>query len=205
MNPVLTVYISCRKAVDIRKNGMPNCQAMPAYADNPDEFFDTYNEQGQKLHPQRRAHVHANGIWHKAVNVMLYRSNGALVLQQRAAAKTVSPLAWDLSVAEHLQVNESWEAAAHRGLAEELGITNVALAQVGPEISERHDQSNPEIHNYEFQRCFKGISDAELRIDSAEVFNVREITLDAFKREVHEAPQRFTPWLLTWARLMEIL
>jgi isopentenyl-diphosphate delta-isomerase len=178
---------------------------MPVHADNPDEYFDTYTEQGEKLEPMRRAHVHASGIWHKAVNVMLYRSNGALVLQQRAAAKTVSPLAWDLSVAEHLKVNESWQAAAHRGLAEELGLTNVALTQCGPEISERHDQNNPEIHNYEFQRCFRGTSDAPLKIDAAEVLDVREIALAQFKREALDAPQRFTPWLLTWSRLLGIL
>ena len=178
---------------------------MPAYADNPHEYFDTYTERGEKLAPQQRAFVHANGIWHKAVNVILFRSNGSLVLQQRAAAKSVCPLAWDLSVAEHLLLDEGWEAAAHRGLSEELGLRNVSLTQWGQEIQERHDDPKQHIHNYEFQRCFKGTSDGEIRIDEAEVAAVREVTLEEFKLEMHQAPERFTPWLATWARTLGLL
>ena len=183
---------------------MPNYCAMSAHADNPNELFDTYTEQGEKLASQRRDLVHAKGIWHKAVNVLLYRSSGTLILQQRAAGKSVCPLAWDLSVAEHLQVDESWEAAAHRGLAEELGITQVKLTPCGPEIQERFDLPAQSIHNYEFQRCFKGVSDAALTLDAAEVSATREIELADFRLEADHAPETFTPWLLTWAEVLEL-
>lgn len=178
---------------------------MPAYADNPQEFFDTYTERGEKLAPQQRAFVHANGIWHKAVNVMLFRSNGALILQQRAAEKSVCPLAWDLSVAEHLLLDEEWETAAHRGLNEELGIRDVSLTQWGQEIQERHDDPQKNIHNYEFQRCFRGVSDAVIKIDPAEVAAIREVTIEDFEREMRHAPERFTPWLATWAKTIGLI
>ena len=183
---------------------MPNYCAMSAHADNPEEIFDTYTEQGEKLLPVRRDEVHAKGIWHKAVNVLLYRTNGTLVLQQRAAGKSVCPLTWDLSVAEHLQVNESWEDAAHRGLEEELGIRQVELTACGPEIQERFDAPEQNIHNYEFQRCYKGVSDEALRLDKAEVSDVREIELAQFRLEAAKAPETFTPWLLAWARLLAL-
>jgi len=182
---------------------MPNYCAMSAHADNPDEIFDTYTEQGEKLSPMRRDQVHAQGIWHKAVNVMLFRSSGTLVLQQRAAAKSVCPLAWDLSVAEHLQVDESWEDAAHRGVAEELGIIQVALEPCGPEIQERFDLPEQNIHNYEFQRCFRGVSDDVLKLDPAEVKATREVLLADFWREATGDPEQFTPWLLAWAKLLK--
>jgi len=184
---------------------MPNYYAMSAHADNPDEIFDTYTEQGEKLSPVPRDQVHAKGIWHKAVNVLLYRSNGKLLLQQRAEAKSICPLAWDLSVAEHLQVDESWEAAAHRGLAEELGLTQIELTPCGPEIQERLDAPQQNIHNYEFQRCYKGVSDAALRLDPAEVNDVREIELTQFRLEAANAPDTFTPWLLAWARILQLI
>ena len=63
---------------------MPNYCAMSAHADNPDEIFDTYTELGEKLSPVRRDQVHAQGIWHKAVNVLLYRSSGKLVCYSSA-------------------------------------------------------------------------------------------------------------------------
>lgn len=178
---------------------------MPAHADNPNEYFDTFTEEGECLTPKPRAHVHANGIWHRAVNVLLYRSTGELILQQRAAAKTVCPLAWDLSVAEHLQVNEDWEIAAHRGLKEELGITKVTLSQCGPEIQERHDDPKNGIRNYEFQQFFRGISDSELLIDTAEVAAVRAISPTEFASEAQRQPQLFTPWFLTWAKILGLV
>lgn len=178
---------------------------MPSYTDNQDEYFDTFTVNGEKLSPQKRGHVHANGIWHRAVNVMLYRSNGDLVLQQRSATKRVCPLAWDLSVAEHLQVNEGWQAAAHRGLAEELGLSNVTLSACGPEIQERHEVPEHGIRNYEFQRCFRGISDDELVLDATEVAAVRQLSIVTFNNLVQQEPDSFTPWLLEWARRLELL
>ena len=181
---------------------MPSRKPARSVADNADELFDTYTEAGVRLTPERRARVHAQGIWHCAVNVMLFRSSGTLVLQQRAATKRVCPLAWDLSVAEHLQVNEGWEAAARRGLAEELGLTNAVLAPWGDEIQERHIDLAAGIHNYEFQRCYRAESDAEIFFDAAEVAAVREVTPAEFKREALAEPAVFTPWLLTWAKLL---
>jgi len=178
---------------------------MPSYTDNQDEYFDTFTAAGDKLTPQKRGYVHANGIWHRAVNVMLYRSNGDLVLQQRAATKRVCPLAWDLSVAEHLQVDEGWEAAAHRGLAEELSLHSVVLTQCGQEIQQRHDIPEHGIKNYEFQRCFSGASDKELILDPAEVAATRTLALADFSSEVEQQPESFTPWLLEWARQLELI
>lgn len=178
---------------------------MPSYIDNQDEYFDTFTVTGEKRSPQKRGYVHANGIWHRAVNVMLYRSNGDLVLQQRAATKRVCPLLWDLSVAEHLQVNEDWQAAAERGLMEELGLSNVSLSPCGAEIQERHEVPEQGIRNYEFQRCFRGISDDELTLDPTEVAAVRELSIAAFSRLAQTEPDTFTPWLLDWARRLELL
>ena len=184
---------------------MRNWRLMSSYTDNQNEYFDTYTKAGDKLAPQTRGHVHANGMWHRAVNVMLYRTTGELVLQQRATSKRVCPLAWDLSVAEHLQVDEVWEAAAHRGLAEELSLHDVALVPCGLEIQEQHDDPARGILNYEFQRCFRGTSDAEIILDPIEVAGVREISLAGFKQEVAQAPETFTPWLLVWARTLRLI
>jgi len=178
---------------------------MPSYTDNQDEYFDTFTVTGEKCSPQKRGYVHANGIWHRAVNVMLYRSNGDLVLQQRAATKRVCPLAWDLSVAEHLQVDEDWHTAARRGLEEELGLRNVTLSACGPEIQERHEIPEQGIRNYEFQRCFRGISDDELVLDPTEVVAARELSITAFNRLAQKEPNSLTPWLMEWARLLELL
>ena len=179
---------------------------MPAYADNPDEYFDTYTREGKPLGPVKRSIVHAEGIWHKAVNVLLYRTSGALVIQQRAAQKSVCPLAWDLSVAEHLQVSESWESAAMRGLQEELGVEHINLTQCGGELMEQFDLhlGQQQIHNYEFQRCYQGVTDAPIRVDPIEVKSVREISLTELMHQMHSEPQQFTPWFVRWAHELKL-
>ena len=179
---------------------------MPAYADNPDEYFDTYTKEGKPLGQAKRSTVHAEGIWHKAVNVLLYRTSGALVIQQRAAQKSVCPLAWDLSVAEHLQVGESWESAALRGLQEELGVENISLTQCGGELREQFDLQlgQQQIHNYEFQRCYQGVSNAPITVDLIEVESVKEISLTQLKQQMRAEPQQFTPWFVRWAHELEL-
>jgi len=173
--------------------------------DNANELFDTFTASGEPLGVERRSVVHAQGIWHRAVNVMLFRTTGELVLQQRAASKRVCPLAWDLSVAEHLQPGESWSAAAARGLQEELGLTHVELTAYPHELQERHiDQAN-DIQNFEFQRCFRGVSDAQPTLDTTEVAATRAAHPTDFAQEVRDNPEQFTPWLLLWAETIGLI
>lgn len=184
---------------------MRNFRPMPSYTDNQTEYVDTYTADGTRLSPQQRGYVHRNGIWHRAVNVMIYTSKGDLLLQQRAESKRVCPLAWDLSVAEHLHVGEDWQSAAHRGLAEELGLRDVTLTECGPEIQERHDVPAHGISDCEFQRCFRGTTDSTPLLDPAEVAAIRQLSVEQFNTEVQNAPESFTPWLLRWSRTLEII
>ena len=90
-------------------------------------------------------------------------AEGALYLQRRAATKDVWPNAWDLSVGEHLQPGESFEQAAHRGLAEELSVYGVALTPLGDVV--RGCVEIPELHirDCELQQSFRGVYDGDDR------------------------------------------
>mmetsp|Transcript_23068 Transcript_23068/g.32014 ORF Transcript_23068/g.32014 Transcript_23068/m.32014 type:complete len:123 (+) Transcript_23068:157-525(+) len=61
-----------------------------------------------------RQKAHAEGLLHRAVYVLLYNSQGELLLQQRHPTKAVCPGMWDLSSAEHLGVGEDYPTAAAR-------------------------------------------------------------------------------------------
>ena len=92
-----------------------------------EELFETYDAKGQALGLVPRSEVHRRGLWHRAVNVFLFDATGALYLQRRADTKDVAPGLWDLSAAEHLIPGETYADGALRGLAEELGVTDVTL------------------------------------------------------------------------------
>jgi len=157
------------------------------------EPIQTYDEHGRRLGVAPRGRVHTDGLWHKAANVLLFRSNGQMILQQRAADKDVCPDLWDLSVAEHLAPGESFEDAALRGLVEELGLSGIDLVPVSDVVKARYDQAD--ICDREFQQSFKGVSDAALRPDPTEVAGIREVTPDELRTAIRDQPNLFTPWL----------
>jgi len=159
------------------------------------ELFETFDSDDRPLGLIPRHEVHRRGLWHRASNVFLFDSCGALYLQRRAATKDVWPNAWDLSVGEHLQPGESFEQAAHRGLAEELSVYGVALTPLGDVV--RGCVEIPELHirDCELQQSFRGVYDGNVVADPVEVAQVKRITLAALAAAVAANPEDFTPWL----------
>lgn len=138
--------------------------------------------------------VHKLGLWHRAANVFLFRTDGRLIVQRRHETKDIWPGAWDLSVAEHLKPGESFMAGALRGLGEELGLTGVSLEPVSNVIQSTLEAKNQGIKDNEFQVSFRGTSDAELRPQRSEVTEIRLYQLDDLRLEMLDSPERFTPW-----------
>ena len=159
------------------------------------ELFETYDDEGRPLGLVPRGEVHRLGLWHRASNVLLFDRTGRLYLQRRAAGKDVWPNAWDVSVGEHLQPGESFEQAAHRGLAEELSIRGVALTALGGVVRGRVDMPEFGIQDHEFQQSFRGVYDGDYSIDPVEVADVRRVELHALAIEIAATPNVFTPWL----------
>jgi isopentenyl-diphosphate delta-isomerase len=168
------------------------------------EFFATYTRGGEPLGLVPREIVHQEGLWHRAVNVFLFRSDGRLVVQRRAAAKDVCPGAWDLSVAEHLQPGEDYRDAALRGLAEELSIVDVELHPIGGLLRAQLEQPRQGIRDYELQCCFTGVSDAEIVLDSAEVCQFDLYHLPDLQVLMQANAPQFTPWFLRLSRHIDL-
>lgn len=91
-------------------------------ADNPEEWFDVVDAEDRVMGRARRGEVHAKGLLHRAVHVLVRRRDGAVFLQQRSLAKDSHPGKWDSSASGHLDAGEDYDAAAVRELFEELGI-----------------------------------------------------------------------------------
>jgi isopentenyl-diphosphate delta-isomerase type 1 len=160
----------------------------------PDEQFEIYGEDGKLLGTAPRSQVHREGLWHRAANVFLFRSDGRLLIQRRQLTRDVWPGAWDLSVAEHLQPGESYERAALRGLHEELGVGNVQLTPVGGVSQSRVESSEPLIRDYELQQSFRAVFDGAVVPALAEVAEVRLVTVGELTAAIAREPGQFTPW-----------
>lgn len=160
-----------------------------------DEPIPTYSSAGEWAGVVQRDIVHRTGLWHKAVNVFVFRSDGRLILQRRSEHKDVCPNLLDLSTAEHLRLGESYLAAALRGLNEELGISTIDLAPIGEVFDSVLNEPATNIHNCEWQQCFVGMSDAPLNINPREVTKTSLWEPAELGEAIAAEPELFTPWL----------
>ncbi len=87
-----------------------------------DEWFDVVNARDEVVGRERRAVVHARGLRHRAVHVLVFNPAGEVFLQKRSLAKDMAPGLWDSSCSGHLDAGEDYDTAAHRELGEELGL-----------------------------------------------------------------------------------
>ncbi len=166
----------------------------PALLRSLTELLETFAESGEPLGVAARDFVHRHGLWHRVSNIFVFRTNGHLVVQRRQSTKDLCPGAWDLSVAEHLQPGEDHLAGAQRGLREELGLEGVSLEAITGVIPAKLKIPELGIKDYEFQQCFRAVTDAALVIDLNEVVECRLFTLDKLYEMMRESPTDFTPW-----------
>jgi len=88
-----------------------------------EEWFDVVNDRDEVIGRELRRTVHARGLWHRAVHVLVFNRAGHVFLQKRSMLKDLSPGLWDSSCSGHLDSGEDYDAAAVRELAEEIGLT----------------------------------------------------------------------------------
>lgn len=86
------------------------------------EWFDVVNERDEVIDRKLRQEVHATGLWHRAVHVLVFDASGRVFLQKRSMLKDLSPGLWDSSCSGHLDSGEEYDAAAVRELGEEIGV-----------------------------------------------------------------------------------
>ena len=91
-----------------------------------EEWFDVVDAQDRVIGREVRREVHARGMLHRAVHVLVFDRNGRVFLQKRSMKKDSAPGAWDSSASGHVDSGESYEACAPRELREELGVEPVA-------------------------------------------------------------------------------
>ena len=90
------------------------------------EFFDIVNTRDEVIGRAPRREVHARGLWHRAIHVLVFDSVGRVFLQKRSQRKDLSPGLWDSSCSGHVDSGEDYEQAAQRELGEELGLRLLA-------------------------------------------------------------------------------
>jgi isopentenyldiphosphate isomerase len=201
-----------------------NSTASPVrLADDDAEWVDVVDHSNNVISSARRADAHRDGLIHRAAHVMLFRRGPPLpaqlgptslevLMQLRSKAKRICPECWDLSVAEHVQRGESHEAAAARGLVEELGLQEkkkwigerLELVR-GPYLREakyittktRSDKvlDNEIVEVFAAEYLGEEV-DGKIVFDEVEVQGVQWVRIDEAFKMMCDSPETMTDWFV---------
>ena len=86
------------------------------------ELLDVVDENDRVIGVKTRSEIHALGLMHRAVHILVFNSIGELFIQKRSMSKDNNPGLWDSSAAGHVDSGEDYYDCAVRELDEELGI-----------------------------------------------------------------------------------
>lgn len=152
------------------------------------EMFDVYYPDGSYRGTFPRSECHGNpDLIHCSVHVVIFDSSGKnILLQKRSFAKDIQPGKWDTAVGGHVDAGESIEAAAHRELAEELGIKNAELEFYFTSQIRNHIES-------ENVTVFKLVCDGPFDFAADEIDEIRFWQLADFKTFPENLRNDFTP------------
>ncbi|MEZ6188277.1 MAG: NUDIX domain-containing protein [Planctomycetota bacterium] len=153
---------------------------------------------------EERIQVHEQRLVHRSIQVLLFDSQGRLVLQRRHRLKQTHPATWDLSCAGHVEesdysagpddeLDRVYAEVAAREVEEELGV-RPALEELG------HFPPEAGVH-YEQIRLFRGVCDGPFTPQPEEVEALTQLAPAEFDAFVAREP--VTPALLYfvgWAR-----
>ena len=131
-----------------------------------EEHFETVDQEGNVTGLAPRSELHNNpALIHRVVHVLVFDSEGRLLLQKRSMAKDVAPGKWDTSVGGHVNPGELMERAASREMKEELGIE--------APLEFRHQYLFRNQRESELVYTFTSVHDGPFRLNCDEIDEVR--------------------------------
>lgn len=150
-----------------------------------DEYIDIVTKTGEPTGESAlKSEIHNKGYYHNTVHIWFYTTKGEVLLQQRAASKTICPLLWDVSVAGHIDAGETLTSGAVREVKEEIGlvISENDLHKIG--VSESFQTYPNGIIDNEFHHTFIAelkVNLSELTPQKEEVEALKLVTFSAFE------------------------
>lgn len=145
---------------------------------NEVELLAVVNDRGEIIKTLPRSEIHGNpSLMHRVVHVLVFNSEGELLLQKRSMNKDVAAGKWDTSVGGHVNAGETLDEAVMREMEEELGITTCAL-----EFLYHYVHSNE--YETELVYTYSCSHDGRINFQKEEIDEVRPWSMDEIKQNI---------------------
>ncbi len=153
-----------------------------------DELVDIVDDDDNVVATVTRTEMRARRLQHRSVGIAVLSTTGRLLIHRRSDAKDIWPGWWDIAAGGVVAAGETYESAARRELAEELGVVDVDLELVG-EGRYLDDQLAA------LCRVYRIVHDGPFTFPDGEVAEVRWVTFEEL--ETMLATHHFLPDSLT--------
>ena len=156
------------------------------------------NEQDEPIGLMEKMEAHEKGVLHRAFSILIFNSNGEMLLQQRALSKYHSPGLWTNACCSHPRDGETVLEAANRRLSEEMGMqTDLTILT---HFIYKADFDNG-LTEHELDYVLRGITNDSPLINQEEVHDYRWINTADLSQWVKSTPSDFTVWFLELFKL----
>ena len=149
------------------------------------------DENDNEIGSGEKLEVHQNAQLHRAFSILIFNSQGELLIQQRATDKYHCPGIWANTCCSHPRVGESVLEAAHRRLLEEMGF-DCPLEEKDSFVYKAVFDNG--LTENEFDHVLIGKYDGQIAINPKEVGDSQWISLEELKKDIAENTTKYAPW-----------
>ena len=135
--------------------------------------------------------AHRKGVLHRAFSVLLFNSNGEMLLQKRSAFKYHSAGLWSNTCCSHPKPTETTEVAVKRRLKEEMGID--IQGEYAYKFLYRIEFPN-NLVEHELDHVYVGQFNDEPRINDYEAESWKYANVTTVKNDLLQNPEAYTYW-----------
>ena len=173
------------------------------------EYFDVLTQDGDYAdRVETREKCHEEGLWHKAVVlIILSTDNKKVLLQQRSANKKLWPNKWDITAGGHVLAGEYGYQAIIRETEEELGlkIEKNDMEFIGATTSETTKGNIINKHFNEYYIVHKDIDIKDIKLQEEEVQDIKWFDKEEVIRMVKNNYEDLTEKISCWNHLIRYL
>lgn len=145
--------------------------------------------------------AHEKGILHRAFSVLIFNSNGELLLQRRAVGKYHSGGLWTNTCCSHPKPGQDTATAAVKRLQEEMGIcANIDYHSCFIYRAELDHG----LQEHEFDHIYTGRSDEQPVLNPDEVMEYTYLSPEDVSEDMFKNPDAYSVWFrIIWHKLMD--
>lgn len=149
------------------------------------------DEQDNEIGTMEKMEAHRRGVLHRAFSILLFNSNGEMLLQKRSKRKYHSGGLWTNTCCSHPLPNESMSDATRRRLKHEMGI------DAQPEFAFKFiykTDLDQNLIEHELDHVFVGTFDGIPVINEDEVEAWKFMNLKNIRFDMTLYPDSYTTW-----------